>query len=47
MAKKKSLPKDTNKKANSVVDMATGQSEPTLTPAQILGKAGGKKRRPR
>lgn len=43
MAKKKALPKDTNKKAKSVVDMATGQNEPTLTPAQILGKAGGKK----
>lgn len=47
MAQKKKLPKDTNKKAKNVVDMATGEAtEPqqeTLTPAQILGKAGGKK----
>lgn len=42
MAKKKALPKDTNKKAASVVAMATSEPE-TLTPAQILGKAGGKK----
>lgn len=43
MAKKKALSKDTNKKAKSVVDMATGETSETLTPAQILGKAGGKK----
>lgn len=45
MAKKKALPKDTNKKAKSVVDMATGNDEviDTRTPAQILGSAGGKK----
>lgn len=44
MAKKKALPKDTNKKAKSVVDMATAEAtQETLTPAQILGKAGGKK----
>lgn len=44
MAKKKALPKDTNKKAKSVVDMATGNDENAgLSPAQILGRAGGKK----
>lgn len=45
MAKKSKLPKDTNKRAKSVVEQATGQDQVnnTLTPAQILGKAGGKK----
>lgn len=44
MAKKKTLPKDTNKKAKSVVEMATSETdESTLSAAQILGKAGGKK----
>lgn len=44
MAKKAKLPKDTNKRAKSVVAMATGEDqESTLSPAQILGKAGGKK----
>jgi hypothetical protein len=48
MAKKKSiLPKDTNKRAKSIVDQATGNDKPdtidTRTPAQILGSAGGKK----
>lgn len=45
MAQKKKLPKDTNVKAKSVVELATGEtnSEETLSPAQILGKAGGKK----
>lgn len=43
MAQKKKLPKDTNTKAKSVVELATGESETqeTLTPTQILGKAGG------
>lgn len=45
MAKKVKLPSDTNKKAKSVVDMATGEVDENagLSPAQILGKAGGKK----
>ncbi len=46
MAKKKALPKDTNKKAKSVVDMATG-NEPETTvdgknaAAVALGRKGG------
>lgn len=48
MAKKKLLPKDTNKKAKSVVDMATGgDSETTLdgknAAAVALGRKGGLK----
>lgn len=43
MAKKKKLPADTNKKAKSVVDMATGDSEETKSAAQILGRQGGLK----
>lgn len=43
MAKKKALPKDTNKKAKSVVDQATGNDEPILSAAQILGRQGGLK----
>ena len=48
MAKKKLLPKDTNKKAKSVVDMATGQdAETTLdgknAAAVALGRKGGLK----
>lgn len=47
MAQKKKLPKDTNKKAKSIVDMATGAIQ--LTPegknaaAVALGRSGGKK----
>jgi hypothetical protein len=45
MAKKVKLPKDTNQKAKSIVDLATGNEEITETrsAAQILGSAGGKK----
>lgn len=46
MAKKTKLPTDTNKRAKSVVNQATGNDTPkvdTRTPAQILGSAGGKK----
>ncbi len=48
MAKKKLLPKDTNKKAKSVVDMATGEdAETTLdgknAAAVALGRKGGLK----
>lgn len=43
MAQKKKLSKDTNKKAKSIVDMATNEpTSETLSAAQILGKAGGK-----
>lgn len=42
MAKKRKLPADTNKKAKSVVDMATGNDE-TKSAAQILGRQGGLK----
>lgn len=43
MAKKAKLPKDTNRKAKSVVDLATGDVGDTRSAAQILGSAGGKK----
>jgi hypothetical protein len=43
MAKIAKLPKDTNKKAKSVVDMATADQPETLSPAQILGRQGGLK----
>lgn len=49
MAQKKKLPKDTNKRAKSVGELATGGNAGTVsevdtrTPAQILGSAGGKK----
>lgn len=48
MAKKKALPKDTNKKAKSIVDMATGNdAETTLdgknAAAVALGRKGGLK----
>lgn len=48
MAKKKALPKDTNKKAKSVVDMATGNDEETTldgknAAAVALGRKGGLK----
>jgi len=42
MAKKKKLPADTNKKAKSIVDMATGNKE-AKSAAQILGRQGGLK----
>jgi hypothetical protein len=49
MAKKKALPKDTNKKAKSVVDMATGNDESEVVlnadgknaAAVALGRKGG------
>jgi hypothetical protein len=49
MAKKAKLPKDTNQKAKSIVDIATGQIEGTVsadeakTAAQMLGRLGGLK----
>lgn len=49
MAKKEKLPKDTNQKAKSVVDLATSESEETLSAdaaksaAAALGRLGGKK----
>lgn len=43
MAKKKKLPADTNKRAKSVVDLATGNSDETKSAAQILGRQGGLK----
>lgn len=44
MAKKTKLPADTNKKAKSVVDLATGANEAeTKSAAQLLGKQGGLK----
>jgi hypothetical protein len=49
MAKKAKLPKDTNQKAKSIVDIATGQSEGTISAedvksaAQHLGRLGGLK----
>lgn len=43
MAKKKKLPADTNKKAKSVVDLATGGDGDTKSAAQLLGKQGGLK----
>lgn len=49
MAKKTKLPADLNKKAKSIVDIATGQIEIKTIPqdeikaaASILGKKGGK-----
>lgn len=46
MAQKKKLPKDTNKKAKSVVDMATGEGNETTidgknAAAVALGRKGG------
>jgi hypothetical protein len=49
MAKKAKLPKDTNQKAKSIVDIATGNNEGTVsadeakTAAQMLGRLGGLK----
>jgi hypothetical protein len=43
MAKKAKLPADTNKKAKSVVDLATSGNEETKSAAQILGRQGGLK----
>jgi transcription initiation factor TFIIIB Brf1 subunit/transcription initiation factor TFIIB len=50
MAKKVKLPADTNKRAKSIVDLATGDSEDTgITPdgknaaAVALGRLGGQK----
>ena len=48
MAKKKALPKDTNKKAKSVVDLATGEGKETTldgknAAAVALGRKGGLK----
>ena len=48
MAKKKKLPKDTNKRAKSVVDLATNNEETisqdeAKTAAQQLGRLGGLK----
>lgn len=45
MAQKKKLPKDTNQKAKSVVELATGESnaDETKSAAQILGRQGGLK----
>ena len=48
MAKKKELPKDTNKKAKSIVDMATGADKETTldgknAAAVALGRQGGLK----
>lgn len=49
MAKKSKLPKDTNQKAKSIVDLATGQSEGTestedvKSAAAALGRLGGLK----
>lgn len=49
MAQKKKLPKDTNKKAKSIVDMATGNTDDNTTTdgknaaAVALGKKGGLK----
>ena len=48
MAKKVKLPADLNKKAKSIVDLATGDSEDTINdgknPAAVaLGKLGGLK----
>jgi hypothetical protein len=42
MAKKAKLPADTNKKAKSVVDLATGEGD-TKSAAQLLGRQGGLK----
>ena len=49
MAKKAKLPQDTNQKAKSIVDIATGQSEGTVSAddvksaAAALGRLGGLK----
>lgn len=49
MAKKIKLPADTNKRAKSVVDLATGQDKPTVSDsdtksaAKLLGRKGGLK----
>jgi hypothetical protein len=47
MAKKAKLPADTNKRAKSIVDMATGETEIPLDPikaaAAALGRKGGLK----
>jgi GTP cyclohydrolase III len=47
MAKKAKLPADTNKRAKSIVDMATGEIETPLDPikaaAAALGRKGGLK----
>jgi hypothetical protein len=47
MAQKKKLPKDTNKKAKSIVDMATGEGSKTVdgknAAAVELGRKGGLK----
>ena len=48
MAKKTKLPTDTNKRAKSIVDIATGESEekeidPIKAAAQALGRKGGLK----
>lgn len=47
MAKKAKLPADTNKRAKSIVDLATGESEVPIDPikaaAAVLGRKGGLK----
>jgi hypothetical protein len=50
MVKKAKLPTDTNKRAKSIVDIATGedssgvqQTDPIKAAAAILGRAGGLK----
>jgi hypothetical protein len=49
MAKKAKLPKDPNQKAKSIVDIATGQSEGTISQDEVksaaaaLGRLGGLK----
>lgn len=48
MTKKTKLPADTNKRAKSIVDIATGESEvqeidPIKAAAQALGRKGGLK----
>jgi GTP cyclohydrolase III len=47
MAKKAKLPADTNKRAKSIVDMATGENETPTDPikaaAAALGRKGGLK----
>lgn len=42
MANKKKLPADTNKRAKSVVDLATSEDD-TKSAAQLLGRQGGLK----
>lgn len=49
MARKSKQPKDPNQLAKSIVDLATGETEETITPdaaklaAQALGRLGGLK----